>query len=123
MPWRRDPPCLAETPTPLNPEEPWLTTPYRRALRSKRKGRPYRRARVQMFMAYGTTCYVCGHPGATEAGHVTALATDPDQPTDPHQMRPMHGVSGRCSRCGGRACNQEMATKSLESMFRPKPVW
>jgi hypothetical protein len=76
-----------------------------------------------MFEIYGRICYLCGHPGANEAGHIKALAEDPNQVTSAQLIRPMHGSSSPCARCGGRACNQEQGTKSLESMFKPKLVW
>jgi len=74
-----------------------------------------------MFAMYGHTCMYCGHPGATDAGHLIAVALDPDQPLDPHAMRPAHGVRG-CPTCG-RKCNQEAGTKSVDSLFRPALDW
>jgi 5-methylcytosine-specific restriction endonuclease McrA len=93
-----------------------------------RVGRPWNRARQEMFAIYGRTCIHCGHGGAGEADHVIPLAEWPDQPVDPHAMRPSHGSNYRCPTCKGsnglgRACNQERGVKPLSSMFRPTMEW
>lgn len=91
--------------------------------RSKhRTGRPYRRARDQMFALYGRTCIHCGHGGAGEADHLVPISLDSTQPIDPHAMRPSHGSNYRCPTCG-RACNQERGVKAIGSMFRPALDW
>lgn len=81
-----------------------------------------------MHAVYGYTCIHCGHGGAGEADHLTPLAQWPDQPLDPYALRPSHGSNYPCPVCPGkgsrgRCCNQERATKSLESMFTPKVAW
>ncbi|MEU6085606.1 hypothetical protein ABZ865_02165 [Streptomyces sp. NPDC047085] len=53
-----------------------------------RSGRPYQRARREMFAIYGTICHLCGHDGAGEADHLVPISVDSDQPLDPHRMRP-----------------------------------
>lgn len=93
-----------------------------------RAGRPYLRARAQMFAIYGHVCWICGHGGAGEADHLIAIAIDSDQPIDPHAMRPSHGSNYPCPVCKGRAgkprcCNQERGTKPVTSMFRPALDW
>lgn len=87
-----------------------------------RVGRPYRRARVQMFALYGHTCHLCGHAGARTADHLVPVALDADQPIDPRRMRPAHGSGNPCPTCG-RHCNQERGTKPLTSMFTPTIRW
>lgn len=91
-----------------------------------RVGRPYRRAREQMFKLYGHTCHLCGHGGAHTADHLVPVSVDGDQPIDPHDMRPAHGSGGQrpnpCPTCG-RNCNQERGAKPLASMFRPVLEW
>jgi len=81
-----------------------------------------------MFARYGHTCYVCGHEGANEAGHIVSLKDNPHQRLDPDAMRPMHGSNSPCPRCLGRdgrprCCNQEMGTKALTSVFIPTHAW
>ncbi|GAA5048248.1 hypothetical protein HNP84_000216 [Thermocatellispora tengchongensis] len=71
-----------------------------------RAGRPYRRAREQMFQLYGDTCHICLHPGAGEADHLVPVSIDGAQPIDPHAMRPAHGANAPCPTCG-RKCNTE----------------
>lgn len=63
-----------------------------------------------MFATYGSLCFICGHDGARDAGHLVALARAPDQELDPDGMRPMHGALSRCATCG-RCCNNELGTK------------
>lgn len=75
-----------------------------------RSGRPWQRTRRAMFTLYGTKCHLCGHEGAGDAGHDTALAHDPGQPLDPTAMRPVHGALSPCPTCG-RHCNQEQGTR------------
>ena len=81
-----------------------------------------------MFAIYGTVCHICGHGGAREADHLVPLAVDPDQPVDPHAMRPAHGSNHPCRQCTGangkpRKCNQERGTRPLNTVFRPKIDW
>ncbi len=87
-----------------------------------------------MLAEFGDICVYCGHPGATEAGHLIAVALDPDQPIDPQAMRPAHGTSARCPHCPpvwsvrlkrwlGRACNQEFGTKRVADVFKPRMHW
>lgn len=87
-----------------------------------RVGRPYRRARQQMFALYGTVCHLCGHDGAGEADHLEAVALDPGQPLDPHTMRPAHGTSSPCPTCG-RCCNQAKGTKTTLPIVRTTRAW
>lgn len=76
-----------------------------------RHGRPYRRARTQMFAIYGDLCHLCGHPGARSADHLTPISVWPGQPVDPHLMRPAHGIEG-CPTCA-RKCNTERGAGPL----------
>jgi len=91
-----------------------------------RTGRPYRRARAEMFAIYGDTCHLCGHPGARTADHLVPVALDADQPIDPHDMRPAHGSGGThpnpCPTCR-RHCNQERGTKAVDALFKPAIQW
>jgi 5-methylcytosine-specific restriction endonuclease McrA len=73
-----------------------------------------------MHAIYGHTCHLCGHEGAHDADHLVPISVDPEQPIDPHTMRPAHGVRG-CPVCG-RKCNQERGNRNL-SMFKPRLVW
>lgn len=77
-----------------------------------RVGRPYRRAREQMFLIYGRTCWLCGHTddNVTDADHLVPISVDSTQPIDPHAMRPAHGVLG-CLTCGVK-CNQVKGNKA-----------
>lgn len=86
-----------------------------------RKGRPYRRARQQMFDMFGRVCHICGHDGATDADHVTPLAADPRQPVSPLNLRPAHGVRG-CPTCG-KACNQARGAKPIAKLLRTSRPW
>lgn len=91
--------------------------------RTRRKGRPYRRARAEMFTIYGHVCIHCGHPGAYEADHVIPLDEWPDQPHDPHLLRPSHGSNCPCPICG-RHCNQVRGTKAIDGQpYRPAIDW
>lgn len=92
------------------------------AQRRYRSSRKYQEARRQMFAIYGRTCHLCGHGGALEADHLTPLALDPDQPPDPHAMRPAHGVNGRCTTCG-RACNQERSAGPITKLLKTSEDW
>lgn len=87
-----------------------------------RAGRPWQRARRQMFAIYGTTCHLCGHDGAGEADHLMPISVDPDQPLDPHTMRPAHGANSRCPTCG-RACNTERGNRPITRPLRTSQDW
>ncbi|MFI2577710.1 hypothetical protein ACH5AJ_36555 [Streptomyces rochei] len=101
--------------------QPRQATPA--APRSKhRVGRPYRRARQQMFALHGSTCHLCGHEGARTADHLVPVAVDSTQPVDPHGMRPAHGSGNPCPTCR-RHCNQERGTKPLGATFKPALRW
>lgn len=73
-----------------------------------RHGRPWRRARAQLFAEAPDVCWICGHGGTTDADHdpplvvLKALGLDP---CDLQYLRRAHGSSG-CPICG-RKCNQE----------------
>lgn len=86
-----------------------------------RKGRPYRRARQQMFALFGTVCHICGHEGATDADHVEPIASNPDQRVTALALRPAHGVRG-CPTCG-RRCNQSRGAKPVEQLLRTSRAW
>jgi hypothetical protein len=75
-----------------------------------------------MFEAYGTVCHLCGHDGAGEADHLSPLSLDPDQPLDPHAMRPAHGVSCPCPTCG-RRCNQERGAGRAFAQVKTTRAW
>ncbi len=92
------------------------------AARRHRGGRPFTRAKAQMFATYGTHCHICGHDGGLEADHLIPLSEWPDQPIDPDAMRPAHGSNYPCPVCQ-RECNQERGTKPLDQLFRPKHNW
>lgn len=96
------------------------------AYRHHRSGRPYRRARQQMFAAYGTICHLCGHPGATEADHLVPISIDESQPVDYRGMRPAHGIAG-CPHCPlvdgkRRKCNQARGNGTRPT-FTPRMQW
>lgn len=80
-----------------------------------RHGRPWRRARAQLFglppfteAARPDVCWICGHAVTTDADHdpplVVLLALDLD-PCDLQYLRRAHG--SRCCPTCGRKCNQE----------------
>lgn len=83
--------------------------------------RPARRARAAMFAIYGDTCHICGHHGATTADHLVPISVWPDQPVDPHGMRPAHGVTG-CPTCG-RRCNSERAAGPVPTRLNRSEEW
>lgn len=83
--------------------------------------RPARRARAQMFAIYGHTCHLCGHDGATTADHLIPISVWPDQPIDPHGMRPAHGRAG-CPTCG-RKCNIERGNRAPTQPLRTSEAW
>lgn len=81
-----------------------------------------------MFMIYGTTCHICRHEGALEADHLEPLAINPDQPVDPHLMRPAHGTSAPCPVCVDakgepRKCNQERGAGLPSAPLRTSQDW
>ncbi|MGI5493872.1 hypothetical protein [Microtetraspora malaysiensis] len=93
-----------------------------------RAGRPYRRARAQMFQMFGDACHICGHAGAGEADHLTPISIDSDQPVDPYAMRPAHGANAPCPVCTGadgtpRKCNQERGNRPLPVPLRTSQIW
>jgi hypothetical protein len=93
-----------------------------------RAGRPYRRARGQMFAMYGTICWICGHDGAGEADHLVPISIYADQPVDPHAMRPAHGSSAPCPVCPlrngePRKCNQERGAGRVVKPLRTSQAW
>lgn len=105
---------LADAP----PAQRTPASPRPAAPRSRhRVGRPHRRAVTQMFAIYGDLCHLCGHPGARQADHLVPIRDWPDQPIDPHLMRPAHGggneergLDNPCPICG-RRCNQERGAR------------
>lgn len=93
-----------------------------------RGGRPYRRARGQMFAIYGDRCHLCGHHGAGEADHLIPISIDADQPIDPHAMRPSHGSNAPCPVCPPRngkprACNQERGNRAITRPLKTSQDW
>lgn len=74
-----------------------------------------------MFAAYGRTCHLCGHDGATDADHLVPISVDSTQPVDYRLMRPAHGVRG-CVVCG-RKCNQARGGRPVQAVFRPAITW
>lgn len=94
-----------------------------------RAGGRYRKAKAEMHAIYGYVCIHCGHGGAREADHLTPISVDPDQPIDPHGMRPSHGSNSPCRVCPGktpgtgRSCNQERGTRPIEPRYQPALDW
>lgn len=93
-----------------------------------RAGRPYQRAKRQMFAMFGDLCHLCGHHGAGEADHLVPIAVDADQPIDPYGMRPAHGSNSPCPTCPPRngkprSCNQERGTKPPAAPLRTSQDW
>lgn len=81
---------------------------------------PARRARLQMFAIYGTTCHLCGHDGAESADHLIPITVWPDQPIDPHAMRPAHHRP--CPTCG-RRCNSERGAGAIVADLPRSEDW
>jgi 5-methylcytosine-specific restriction endonuclease McrA len=84
--------------------------PGNRAGRTKRavaepRGKRWEQARAACFATWGTVCWLCGHPGATEADHIVRVLTHGPEYYDVTNLRPAHGTRSRCGQCG-RACNQ-----------------
>lgn len=86
-----------------------------------RGGRPYTRFCRAVYLMWGRTCHLCGHPGADSVDHLIPLSVWPDQPLDPTQARPAHGVAG-CPTCGVK-CNQSRGAAPLEDEYTPKLEW
>ena len=57
------------------------------ALWSGRKGQEYSRRTLER---YGTTCHLCGLPGANSADHVIPKSVRPDLTFDLDNLRPAH---------------------------------
>lgn len=80
--------------------------------RQARNGTRYRNFRVAVFQAYGTDCWICGHPDALEVDHIDRLA-DGGDPYNLDTARPAHGSNYPCPVCVSdttgrpRCCNQE----------------
>jgi hypothetical protein len=95
-----------------------------RSIARHRGGRPYMAAKAQMFAAFGTRCWHCGHEGAGEADHVVPLKVDPGQPVDYRGLRPSHGSNYPCPEpeCQlGPHCNQRRGVQ--RELFRPRMEW
>lgn len=93
-----------------------------------RSGRPYLRARRQMFAIFGDVCHICGHHGAGEADHLAPVSLNPDQLIDPYAMRPAHGTSAPCPVCPPRngkprRCNQERGAGAVQQPLRTSEDW
>lgn len=90
-----------------------------------RKGRPWRRIRLQVLKDHRGVCHICLHPGARQVDHtpprktLVRLGLDPN---NPRYLRPAHGNGGNtrnpCPTCG-RNCNQRKGTKSAVVEARP----
>lgn len=75
-------------------------------------GSAYLRAREEMFLYYGHTCWLCGHEGANDADYIIPASVDPEQdPGDAHNKRPAHGSNSPCPTCG-RKCNQSRGNRA-----------
>jgi hypothetical protein len=72
--------------------------------RAEPKGARWREARAACFAMWGSTCHLCGHPGAGEADHIV-FTDDPALYFNPEILRPAHGHRSRCPVCK-LACNQ-----------------
>lgn len=96
------------------------TTSSRARRRHHSAARPARRAREQMFAIYGTVCHLCGHDGADSADHLVPISVWPDQPVDPHGMRPAHYLP--CPTCG-RRCNSERGARVPAEPLRTSEQW
>lgn len=80
-----------------------------------------RKAKAIMFATRGRICWICGHPGATNADLIVPRSVAPNQPLTPDAYRPAHGVEG-CPTCG-RKCNQERGAKPAEQVWKPRHDW
>lgn len=81
------------------------------------------------------TCYVCGHGPPRirgrfrmEVGHLDAVKLNPLQLPSTDRARPMHGSNAPCPTCLGRTgrprcCNQEMGTKTMDEVHKPRSRW
>lgn len=74
-----------------------------------------------MFAIYGDLCHLCGHPGADSADHLTPISVWPDQPIDPHLMRPAH-QRRPCPTCG-RRCNRERGAGPIPTALPRSEDW
>jgi hypothetical protein len=68
--------------------------------------------------AWGDTCHLCGHGGATHTDHLVPVMERPDMAWHLANLRPAHGSGGRypnpCPTCG-LLCNQVRGTRSVEA--------
>jgi hypothetical protein len=75
-----------------------------------------------MFAIHGDVCWVCSHPGATQADHVIPMRPggDPAAYLDLDNLRPAHGVDRPCPYCG-RKCNQERGGQRQQAARAARP--
>jgi 5-methylcytosine-specific restriction endonuclease McrA len=73
----------------------------------------WKNARKICFRDKGTTCYWCGHPGATDVDHIMPKSQG-GALFDQNNLAPIHGVHG-CATCG-RKCNREKSTRTLHQV-------
>ena len=89
-----------------------------------RTGRRWRRARAQLFAEIPDICWICGHPGTTDADHEPPLKILEQlglDPCDLRYLRRAHGVNG-CPTCG-RKCNQEKGAKTMLPAAPTSRAW
>jgi hypothetical protein len=94
-------------------------------------GRPARHgaegARWRKLTAYVVqrdfgVCWICGHPGATEADHVESVTEHPELSLDTSNLKAAHGMKG-CPTCSASArktirCNQIRLAMSVDRARR-----
>ena len=73
-------------------------------------GRAARRWVAAVLDTYGTSCHLCGHPGAESGDHIKPRATHPELMYVVENGRPVHHQP--CPVCGVR-CNSRRKAKPL----------
>ena len=81
-----------------------------------RSGHIYIAWKKRVLAMWGTTCHLCGHPGAYTADHLIPVSQWNNQPYDAHLGRPAHGVDG-CPTCKVK-CNSSRGNKQLAMHIR-----
>lgn len=98
-----------------------------RPSRGGAQGSRWRALVAMTIRRHGATCWICGHPGATEADHVIALSERPDLAVDLDNLRPAHGTYSPCPVCSPAAeargyrpvrCNPVRQAMSVERARR-----
>lgn len=94
-----------------------------RPSRGKAQGSVWRKFVRETLQAHGTTCWICGHGGASTADHVVPYTEDDNRALDLSNLRPAHGNPRPCATCSSAAgkpvyCNEIKGMGSVERARR-----